>query len=108
MILLYKNDNLIEVDELKDEVSGDFLNLATVTAILKDSAGAAIGSTITLTYVSSSNGKYQGTVPDDLIVNLGDRITAEITADSGADKRAFWCIALVVEKKGGIGLRAES
>lgn len=98
-ILLYKNDNLIEVDELKDEVAGSFLNAATVTADLKDSAGAAIGSTITLTYVAASNGKYQGTVPDTLVVNLGDRIIAEITADSGPDKRAFWIVGLVVEKR---------
>ncbi len=98
-ILLYKNDNLIEVDELKDEVAGTFLNAATVTAVLKDSAGATIGSSITLTFVSGSNGKYQGNVPDDLAVNLGDRITAEITADDGADKRAFWVVGLVVEKR---------
>ena len=98
-VLLYKNDNLIEVDELKDEVSGDFLNLATVTAVLKDAAGATIGSSITLTFVAGSNGKYQGNVPDDLAVSLGDRITAEITADDGTDKRAFWIVGLVVEKR---------
>jgi len=98
-VLLYKNDNLIEVDELKNEVSGNFISTATVTAILKNSAGAQIGGAITLTYVASSNGKYQGNVPDDLAANLGDKITAEITADDGADKRAFWIVVLVVEKR---------
>ncbi len=100
-VLLYKNDNLIEVDELKDEVAGTFLNAATVTAVLKDSAGALIGSSITLTYVTSSNGKYQGNIPDDLVVSLGDRITAEITADGGGvDQRFFWIEKLVVENRG--------
>ncbi len=98
-ILLYKNDNLIEVDELKDEVAGTFLLTATVTAVLKDAAGATIGSSITLTFVAGSDGKYQGNVPDDLAVSLGDRGTAEITADDGANKRAFWIVEFVVEKR---------
>lgn len=100
-VLLFKNDNLIEVDELKDEVSGDFLLTATVTAVLKDAAGATIGSSITLTFVAGSDGRYQGNIPDDLAVSLGDRITAEITADGGgADQRFFWIEKLVVENRG--------
>jgi len=99
-VLLFKNDNLIEVDELKDEVAGTFLNAATVTAVLKDAAGATIGSSITLAFVSGSDGKYQGNIPDNLAVSLGDRITAEITADAGIDKQFFWIEKLVVENRG--------
>ena len=100
-IVYYKNDNLLELTGLRDvtKSSTTFVNNATVTADLKDSDGVAIGSQLTLAYVTSSDGDYRATVPDTLSVDLGDDVTAEITADAGAGLRAFWDAKLHIEKR---------
>lgn len=88
------NDNLVQLFGLKDERTNAYVSGATVTAQLRDAAGVAVGGAITLTYVAGSNGDYAGVVPDTTALVAGDRYTAEITADNGADQRGFWTLAL--------------
>lgn len=91
LLLFYLNDNVLRLDGLRDDVTGLYANSATVTAQLKDApTGANVGTQISLGYVAASNGRYEGIVPDDIAVELKGRYVAEITADAGANRRAFW------------------
>ncbi len=66
---LYIGDaNDITLTGLKNDASGSYVNNATVTAEVRTSgaspsSGSKIGSTVTLSYVGSSNGNYRGTFP---------------------------------------------
>lgn len=98
--VIYKdNDNLVEVDELKNSATDAYINTATVNlTAIKDAAGANVtGSGITfpiaMTYVASSNGKYQATVDKALALVAGHAYTAVIDAvSSGID--GHWEIPL--------------
>jgi 5-methylcytosine-specific restriction protein A len=62
-VMFVDNDMLVEVDGLQDSSDDSYLNAATVTANLFDENGTLVtGQTmpISMSYVASSNGKYQG------------------------------------------------
>lgn len=87
------NDMLLEVSGLRDDVTGDYLNAATVTVTLKDSAGVNVTGQswpLTLSYVTASNGVYRATLIDSLSVTANARYVATVIADAGAGKRAQW------------------
>lgn len=66
VIYLYPNNTqVIQVTELKDEVTGLYLTGASVTATLYNSRGAPdpILQNIPMTYVAGTNATYNGTVP---------------------------------------------
>jgi hypothetical protein len=89
------NDHAIELRGLKDEISNDFLNAATVTVTLKDSAGANVSGAswpIAMTFITGTNGVYRATLPDELAIVDGRRYTAVVVADGGANKRGQWNI----------------
>lgn len=91
--LLIGNDQTVELQALKDEVSGDFINNATVTARLKTMAGVDVaGETwpITLAYVTNTDGNYRGLLEDGLTLSNLTRYIVEIRADAGADLIGFW------------------
>lgn len=90
IVTLFKqNDNSIVWDEMQD-ASGNFLNSATVTMTLKDSnSNPVTGATnVPLTYVSGSNGRYQGAISSNVGLVVGASYTLELTAFQG-DKDAF-------------------
>lgn len=86
--VIYKdNDNLVEVDELKNSATDAYINNATVNlTAIKDAAGVNVtGITfpLAMSYVSASNGKYQATVDKALALVAGQAYTAIIDAVSG-------------------------
>lgn len=86
------NDNVLKVTALADD-AGTYINTATVTATLEDESGAEVsGETwpITLSYVSASDGNYQGVLKDTLSLSTVKEYTAKITADDGANKKGYW------------------
>lgn len=97
-ILLDNNDSILEVDGLKNELTGAYLNSATVTVTLKDAAGANVtGDTWpkALAYLALSNGTYRATLLYSLALTAGSRYTATIIADGGAGLRAEWTLECV-------------
>lgn len=87
------NDQTIEVTGLIDEVSGSYLNGATVTASVKTLAGANVSGQsmpIALSYVAASNGNYRGTLEDGLVLTDGTFYVIEVSADAGSDLIALW------------------
>lgn len=96
------NDMLLEVSGLRDDVTGDYLNAATVTVTLKDSAGVNVtGETwpLALAYVTSSNGVYRATLKDTLSLTANARYVATVIADGGEGKRAQWELDVVARTR---------
>lgn len=88
------NTSIIELDGLADQ-DGVYQNDATVTLqslVDKRTGDAVSGVTVplTLSYVSSSNGRYRGTIPHDAGVTAGGVYIATILAISSAGQRAQW------------------
>lgn len=74
------NTNLVTVPDVTNDETGAYINDATVTITLYTAAGVAINaSPITLSYVSGSNGKYQGVAANTLAYPAGMKGTAIIT-----------------------------
>ncbi len=83
-------DNRVVLDELHNSATGAWTNGATVTATLYDSSGSEVaGSSITLTYVAGSNGKYVGTLPYTISTIKGAQYTIKAVAITAAGRRTF-------------------
>lgn len=78
------NDMRVRWDAMTDELTGDYINDATVTFTLKDSAGAAVAgaSAIPMDYVASSNGRYQEKLSGAIALTDQARYFLEISASS--------------------------
>lgn len=97
-ILYDNNDNILEVDGLKNDLTGVFLNTATVTVTLKDATGAEVAGDIwpkAMEYLDASNGIYRTTLPYSLVMTAGSRYSAVIAADGGAGLHAEWTVECV-------------
>ena len=93
------NDTQIDVTGLQNAADSSYLNAATVTATLKDSAGSEVSGVswpLTLSYVASSDGNYSGTI--DKAVSISEQVSyfLEITAAQGGID-AFWRIRLFAQ-----------
>lgn len=96
------SDMLFEMAGLRDQVTGDYLNAATVTVTLKDSAGVNVtGETwpLALAYVTSSNGVYRATLKDTLSLTANARYVATVIADAGSGKTARWELDVVARTR---------
>lgn len=92
-VLLIRNDQTVKVLGLQDEISGDYINNATVTARIKDKQGRDVaGETwpITLQYIAASDGNYHGNFDDGIELIVGKIYIVEIAADAGGGLKAFW------------------
>lgn len=92
------NDTVIEVKGLKNEVTGAFLNSATVTATLVDAEGDQVAGETwpkTLAYVASSDGIYRATLPYTMSLAAGGRYVAQISVNAGSGLRASFSLPVV-------------
>ena len=104
-VYYYKNDTLLELTGLKDEVTDAYINTATVTATVKNAAGTAVTGQswpLTLGYVTASDGDYLGVLEAALSVAVGDRLTVEVTVDAGSGRDAFFAIPVTVRQRGKV------
>jgi len=101
----YKNDNMLELNGLKDEITEEFVNDADVTASVKDSENVEVtGQTwpLTLDYITASDGIYRGVLEAALDVAVGDKLTVEVTVDGGVGREAFFAIPITVRQRGKV------
>lgn len=94
----YKNDMIIEVNGLKNAISGAYVNDATVTVTMVDSAGSSVvGETwpLSVGYVGGTDGIYRATLQDSLTLTVGNLYTAKVTAVGGG-YQAYWETPLMV------------
>lgn len=88
-----ENDNVITLVGLKNKVSGDWINNATVTVTLYDENDAEVSGQswpASLAYVSASNGNYRATLEDVLNLLPNVEYTAIVTADGGPGLKGVW------------------
>lgn len=87
------NDNVLEVTDLTNEVTGDMISSATVTVTLTDESGVTVvGDTFpkTMEYVAGSNGVYRTTLIDTLTLARNARYIAKISANGGGGLMGYW------------------
>jgi hypothetical protein len=87
------NDNLLQVLGLMDEAEGNFLNDATVTAVVTDSSGNTLTS-LSLDYIIGSQGDYQGTLLASISWVALQSYTVTVTATRGGIT-AVWEIPVI-------------
>jgi len=91
------NTSRIELRGLRVNTAVDtfeWINDATVTATITDSAGAeVVGETwpLTLNYESGSDGNYSAVLDDELSIADRDNLTAVLTATSGSSVGKWTC-----------------
>lgn len=101
-VIYTANDTVIEVKGLKNEVTGAFLNSATVTATLVDAAGSQVAGETwpkTLSYVTGSDGIYRATLPYTMSLAAGGRYEAQITANGGSGLRANFALPVLAKSR---------
>jgi hypothetical protein len=81
-VLGINSSNLVRLDVLTNASTGAYVNNATVTFSLKDASGNIVGSLsgVSMPYIASSNGRYEGTIPNTTTLTLNALYTIEITA----------------------------
>ena len=102
-IVFLDNDNFVEVNGLKDAISGSFLNAASVTVHVRDTSGVDLADgpsgftwPQTMVYVPNSDGIYRVTLDKSLSWVADTRYIATIISDeSGADGQ--WIIDLLAK-----------
>ena len=85
-IIQIDNDNYLQVSGLRNGATAAYVNDATVTATLKDSAGTDVPGQawpLGLSYVPGSDGVYRGVLQDSLTLTAGDEYKTVITAVGG-------------------------
>ena len=104
---LYKDsDNLLEIEGLRNQADGTYLNSVSITVTCMDASTLVAISfsdattwPLTMDYVADSNGNYQLTLPDVMELTLGQTVRIEALADGGADlKRVFVDEVSVIER----------
>jgi len=96
------SDTTIEVVELRNGITGEYLDSATVTVTLKDEDGVEVAGAswpLTMSYVTGSDGKYRANLPDTLSLVRRARYTAHVSADAGAGLMANWETQLVCQQR---------
>lgn len=97
--LFHLNSNLLQIRGLRNKATGAYVNGGVTVAadLVPIAGGAAItGTPITLTYVTGSNGDWQGILPADLPVALASLYRARLTADGGVNLRGYWELTIKV------------
>lgn len=92
-VLFKGNDHLLEVSDLKNGSTGEFVNDATIVVTLVDADSVEVVGQdwpTQMAYVAGSDGKYRCILDDSLELVHGGFYTAIITADAGSDLKAYW------------------
>jgi len=75
-------DNVVQLAGLRDVVTNEYVNDATVTASLTDDNGSVVegAQSLPLVYQNGSDGNYVGHVPHTVSLEAGRQYTLTITA----------------------------
>lgn len=91
--LLIGNDQLINVIGAQDAVTEFYLNAATVTARVTDLDGNDVAGQswpTPLAYLAGTDGNYQGTLEDGMVLTAGQSYLIKVTIDNGGDEIGYW------------------
>lgn len=92
-ILLIANTNMVWIEGLKNDVTGDYVNDATCSIVeVLDSESAALSGSqnILMAYKTSSDGRYYGALPYSISLTEDATYTVHVLAVDGSGQRADW------------------
>lgn len=100
--VVFWGDRNLKDSGLYDTVSETFVNDATMTFTLKDSANAAVtlATSISMSYVTGTRGVYEGVLEDGVSLTSGSTYYLEITATGSSDRIGFRRIEYEAEYRG--------
>jgi hypothetical protein len=101
VIYLYPlNTQVVQITELQDQVTGQFLVNASVVATLFDRRGNPdpVFNGIAMSYVVGTDATYEGIVPAAFNPKIGGGYTLVLTADQ-AGVQAQWTIPVIVQTR---------
>ena len=97
MPLYIGNDSIVELTGLYDQLTGNYVNNASVQCTVFDANGGAlanVGWPIALNYLAASNGVYQGIIPATIQLAEASGYRAQVIATSGSTT-AEWDIPVL-------------
>ena len=90
IILLIANSNTLELLGLRNNITGSYINTATVAASLETLRGVSVqAEPIVLTYVADSDGCYRALLDADISIENNTRYKLTMTAQ-GEGLKATW------------------
>lgn len=101
-IIYEGNDTIIEVRDLQNGVTGNYLDQAAVTVTVKDSAGNNVAGPVwplTMSYVANSNGVYRATLPASMVLAKRASYTAVVAVNGGVGLEAKWEVELSCQQR---------
>lgn len=102
VLYLYpQNTQVIQITELQDQVSGQFLTQASVMATLYDRRGNPdpVFNNIQLFYVPGTDGTYQGQIPAAFNPSLGGGYKVVLIANQSGIQAEYTIPAIVQLRK---------
>lgn len=106
MPVFVANTNVLELLGLKNEISGAFINTATVTVTVKDKDTLAAVTGMTwpapMPNVAASQGDYRLILEDDLALIAKKNYIAFIDADNGPNEKGHWEFPFKPETRTGV------
>jgi len=89
-------DNLVEWDGAQNEADDSYLNDATATFTLKTLAGVAVVTDVAMSYVTDSDGVYQGTLQSTVSLTENAEYYVEVSlAQSGLVAFRKWKVVAI-------------
>lgn len=101
-VIYYGNDSVIELADLRDELTGAAMNSASVEVTLRDSAGQNVSGSswpVPLIRVVGIDGLYRANLPHDLGIARNARYTATVIVDGGAGLIGRWDIPVLCKDR---------
>ena len=93
MATLNKNsDNVIELRNLKDEITDVSITTATVSVTLTQNGTEVSGQAWPLTMSHVANGLYRAILPNELVLNSNLAYVGTVVADNGDGQHREWCV----------------
>lgn len=97
-LLYVGNDTVLELERLKNDLTGEYVNEATVSVTLVEHDGVVVAGDTwpkAMPYVPGSEGAYRTILSAGLALVANRKYEARITVDAGNGLRAAWTVACV-------------
>lgn len=92
---------VVEIANLKNDITGDFINDATVEAVVtkgcEKTPVGGIPNPLPMDYVSGSDGTYRGTIPSTAALEEFTTYCVDISMQSSGGVAAEWSCQLFID-----------
>ena len=94
------NDNLVWLENLRDEVTGDFDSEATCSLTILTNSGTDLVGSAAMTFLpGSTTGEYFGTIDDAVTFVEGERYTSQVLAVGSAGQQGQWTTHFIAQRR---------